>query len=354
MESTLTPSQKAILEAARQAPSADNSCPWQWDWTGENELVLNNDKDRSGKATDNTYILTNLAMGAAVENAVLKALDFKLSADVEYRHQGTDIIVTIQFAPLDGEIEVNEQNKLASQIELRHSDRRFPFKGNVTEQQFSQLAQSIQHPGCQLLSFNEKSAIKAVEPTIRKAEAVRFKDETLHAELFDTVKFGESNPEEGMTLPVLGIEPPARPMFRMLKSWPVMKALNHIGASKLIAIRSVTLPILNSPALAMITSPSDESADVFSTGRQIQRVWLKATELGLAVHLYAAPGVLSLANPPLAADLSSVLTEVKAELDDITQGKGHAIMFFRLGEKPGDVPRSNRRALNSLKNTRQS
>lgn len=348
MELSITPIQNAILEAARLAPSADNSCPWQWEWISEKELVLNNDKSRSGNATDNTYILTNLAIGAAVENAVLKAHELKLSASIAYQHQGDNITVTLQFTPLEDHAAVQSDN-LAGQIALRHSDRRFPFKGVVSEQQLSELSQIISHPGCHFISFSEKATIKAVEPIIRKAEAVRFKDETLHAELFDTVKFGQKDPDEGMTLAVLGIELPARPMFRMLKSWPVMKALNYIGASSLIAIRSVTLPVLNSPALAVVTAPTDTSEDVFNTGRQIQRVWLKATELGLSVHLYAAPGVLSLAKPKLAPELLAELSEVKSQLDEITLDKGHAMMFFRMGEKPGDVPRSNRRPLSSLK-----
>lgn len=344
----LSATQTALLEAAIQAPSADNSCPWQWQWVNEDKLILSNDPALSGKATDNTYILTNLAMGAAAENIVLKAVEKNLSTKVNYRHEQDRIEVTIEFEKLDDTINVSEQKKLASQISLRHSDRRFPFKGQVSGQQLAELEQSIQNSKSNLLGFNEKSAIKAVEPIIRRAEAVRFEDESLHAELFDSVKFDEKESEEGMTLAVLGIEVFARPMFRLLRKWSFMKALNIIGASKLIAIRSVSLPILNSPALVMITTPSDSSEDVFQTGRQIQRVWLKATELGLSVHLYAAPGVLSLAMPDLASQHSEVLRKVKNELDHISQQKGHCIMCMRLGERQGEPAKSGRRSISSL------
>ena len=60
---SLSESQKdTILEAARFAPSADNSIPWQYVWKDNDMLCLYNDPTRSGSATDSTYVLTNLAI----------------------------------------------------------------------------------------------------------------------------------------------------------------------------------------------------------------------------------------------------------------------------------------------------
>ncbi|WP_339722150.1 hypothetical protein [uncultured Paraglaciecola sp.] len=345
----LSGSQKdTILEAARFAPSADNSVPWQYSWKDNDVLCLYNDKTRSGAATDSTYILTNLAMGAATENIMLCAHTLGLSAATSYKKEGDEICVTISFEVFTTETRVESEVQLAEQIENRHSDRRFPYKGEITSEIIKQLTESINNTSHSLIIYNDKTSIKQIVPIIRRAEAVRFKSESLHAELFDTVKFDDNNPLEGMTLDVLGIEAPARPMFKLLKKWSAMKRLNLIGVSQLIAVRSVTLPIVNSPGLAMITTPSDSAIDIFNAGRQIQRVWLKATNLGLSVHLYAAPGVLTLAKPNLNQALSEELVEIETRLDKITSGTDKAVMFLRLGYKEGTPPRAGRREVKEL------
>lgn len=349
---TLSASQKdAISQAARHAPSADNSIPWQYAWLENDALVFTNDKSRSGAATDSTYILTNLAMGAAAENAVLTASTLGMNGTVNYSKDDDEIRVTITFELIKDIQTDSLATGLSQQIELRHSDRRFPYKGEITEDIITKLKDSISDPAHSLTVYNTKKTIKKIVPYIRRAEAVRFKSESLHSELFDTVKFDEASPDEGMTLDVLGIEAPARPMFRLIRKWSAMKFLNWLGTSQLIAIRSVTLPIVNSPGLAMITAPSDSAQNIFNAGRQIQRVWLQATSMGLAVHLYAAPGVLTLAKPELPSKLTKELSEVEDYLDKVTPGTDKAIMFFRLGYKEGIPPRSGRRSLKSLEQT---
>tara|TARA_R110002167_G_scaffold338438_1_gene546085 strand:+ start:83 stop:1141 length:1059 start_codon:yes stop_codon:yes gene_type:complete len=346
---SLSGSQKAnLLEAARLAPSADNSVPWQYAWSGNDVLCLYNDKTRSGSATDNTYIITNLAMGAATENIVLCAHSMGINAAIAYKKESDEISVTVTFEPFTTDTQLESEVQLAAQIENRHSDRRFPYKGNISAEIIEQLTDSIDNPSHTLTICNNKKRIKQIVPLIRRAEAVRFKSEQLHAELFDTVKFDDKSPQEGMTLDVLGIEAPARPMFRLLKKWSAMKLLNLIGVSQLIAIRSVTLPIVNSPGLAMITAPSDSANDIFNAGRQIQRFWLKATTLGLSVHLYAAPGVLTLAKPNLSQALIEELTEIESQLDAIASGTDKVVMFLRLGYKDGTPPRAGRRAIKDL------
>jgi nitroreductase len=245
---TLSASQKdAISQAARHAPSADNSIPWQYAWLEDDALLLVNDKSRSGTATDSTYILTNLAMGAAAENALLAASTIGLIGSISYAKDEDEIKAIVTFESANDDHTDTVAAELAQQIEIRHSDRRFPYKGEITEDIITNLKNSLSDPAHSLTVYNNKNSIKKIVPYIRRAEAVRFKSESLHSELFDTVKFDEASPDEGMTLDVLGIEAPARPMFRLLRKWSAMKVLNWIGTSQLIAIRSVTLPIINSP-----------------------------------------------------------------------------------------------------------
>ena len=75
--------QKLIL-AAIWAPSADNSQPFQYQWQDESTLSLFIDPERSGKASDNRFVLSDIALGAVIENVVIAAGPFELMANVSY------------------------------------------------------------------------------------------------------------------------------------------------------------------------------------------------------------------------------------------------------------------------------
>jgi hypothetical protein len=168
----------------------------------------------------------------------------------------------------------------------------------------------------------------------------------LHGELFQTVNFDDPAPSQGMTLDMLGIEPFARPVFRYISTWRNMQKLNKIGASNMIAIRSVTLPIKLSPGLCLLTASGASRLDMVKAGQQMLRFWLAATKLGLSVHPYAAPGVLTLAKPALDSVLTNELSDVEKGLAE--QQETTTIMFFRIGFKKGLPVRSQRRNIDSM------
>jgi hypothetical protein len=151
-----------------------------------------------------------------------------------------------------------------------------------------------------------------------------------------------------MTLDMLGIEPFTRPVFRYMNTWQNMQKLNKIGASNMIAIRSVSFPIRMSPALCLLTSSGTLRLDIVKAGQQMLRFWLEATKLGLSVHPYAAPGVLTLAKPNLEPHLTAELDEVERGLTSQLGNTTKALMFFRIGYKKGLPVRSQRRTPQSM------
>jgi hypothetical protein len=151
-----------------------------------------------------------------------------------------------------------------------------------------------------------------------------------------------------MTLDMLGIERFARPVFRYIRTWRNMQRLNKIGASNMIAIRSVTLPMKLSPALCLLTVSSEGRLDMVKAGQQMLRFWLAATKLGISVHPYAAPGVLTLARPDLEPALSKELNDVAKGLREQLGSANKVLMFFRIGFKKGLPVRSQRRNLDSM------
>ena len=140
--------QKLIL-AAIWAPSADNSQPFQYQWQDESMLSLFIDPERSGKASDNRFVLSDIALGAVIENVVIAAGASELKANVSYLPNANDEyhVCNISF---DSTTELNDEDiALANFIEKRTTDRRFPFKGQIDEDTKAKLSTAGKCYGCQ-------------------------------------------------------------------------------------------------------------------------------------------------------------------------------------------------------------
>lgn len=349
--------QETLIKAAIFAPSADNSQPFLFEWHSKNELSLWIDETRSGKASDNRFVLSDIAIGAVIENIVIQASALNFSADIVYFPDCEEAtnkesnkeqlhIARLVFSSANEELLYAD---LANYIPKRCTDRRFPFKGPIQAEAKEKLNESTKNSS--IIWFDDKSSKKSVTSIIQQAESIRFKSEVLHQELFSTVKFDDPDSEEGMPVDVLAIEPPAKPMFKWISNWSVMRKLNKIGAYAMLGMRSVRIPINFSPALALICIKDNDRLSVIEGGRELQRAWLTATQQGLAVQPYAAPGIFSLG-------FINCESQFKLELDQISQKMaqvvktnkeaGFGLMFLRLGYSKPIKHRSNRRPLGSF------
>tara|TARA_B110000090_G_scaffold144202_1_gene158409 strand:- start:188 stop:1237 length:1050 start_codon:yes stop_codon:yes gene_type:complete len=322
--------QDELIKAAILAPSADNSQPFKYQWQSSSNIDLWIDESRSGKASDNRFVLSDIALGAVIENIVIHAASIKLSSNVKYFpniKKDPRFVATIAF----NKVLEQKDHDLANAIPTRITDRRFPFKGPISKKIQKELQIAAQLNQSDLVWFNGKHEIKRVLPIIQKAESVRFKSEILHQELFSTIDFNDQTIDEGMHISVLAVEKIAQPVFKQIKKWRVMNLLNKIGASTILGLRSVKIPILFSPALALITINTNERVDVIKGGRAIQRVWLQATVNKLAIQPYAAPGIFSLGFIACEDEHTPELKIVQQKMNEIIVGNSYGLMFLRIG-----------------------
>jgi len=344
---------KRLITAAIYAPSADNSQPFQFRWQNDNTLELWIDPTRSGKASDNRFVLSDIALGAVLENIIVCADSFPLSTQIEYFPDGVQnelFIASIYFLPAERALDASDD--LVGEIPKRCTDRRFPFKGPIKTQTIELLTNAAKQRDCDLLSFACKKTIKHVLPVIQQAETIRFKSKILHQELFSTVHFNNTQAEEGMPISVLAIEKPAQPMFKLMKKWSVMNFVNKIGGAAMLGFRSVRIPILFSPALVLITMKGKDRLSVIKAGRAIQRVWLQASQQGLSVQPYAATGIFSLGYIVCEDELKSQLDAVAKQMHNIVNNNSatndYGLMFLRIGYNKPVKHRTNRRSLDSF------
>ncbi|MDH5437057.1 MAG: hypothetical protein OEX83_09880, partial [Gammaproteobacteria bacterium] len=325
-----------------KAPSADNSQPWLYQRSG-NTLQLHIDPSRSGSISDNRFVLSDLAIGAVIENICQQAHALSFKNDVQYLPAGAS---SFHAATIDFSEAITTNSSLADSIHQRRTDRTFPWKGPVTDTVRELLtAEAKRSRHNDLYWATDKKIKSAFIKIMSKAERLRYINEELHDELFGSIcwdKGWQGFCDEGLSLPNLAVEPPARPFFSLMRNWSVQKVLNLLGASYTLALRSVVIPCRLSPGLCLLTTDDTSRTGIIETGRALQRVWLQATSQGLAIQPFAAAGIYSLGYIKGNEKLVSACSTIGTQLKDLTKDK-QGIIFLRLGYSRSPITGQNHR-----------
>jgi nitroreductase len=133
--------------------------------------------------------------------------------------------------------------------------------------------------------LTDRSAIAHAARCVQQSDRIRFEQQAFHEELQRSLRLDAGNepPEEGMSLKALEIPGLMKPVLQSLRPWRRMRQANRAGASWLFS-QMAAGAVKRSGALAMLTTRDASDAGYLEAGRAMQRFWLKATELGLAVQ----------------------------------------------------------------------
>jgi hypothetical protein len=184
-------------------------------------------------------------------------------------------------------------------IPLRHTNRRVRFSGPpMTDAERVELEASAQrYPACQLTWLDEPARRGPALKLMRRAETARFRTRPLHEELFSAIRFEAGWREScpiGLPPGALGVEPPLRPVFSLLRHWPVMRLANLFGAHHMLGWRACDLPSRLAPHRGLLAVKNTDDQSVFDAGRAFQRVWLTVTSQGRVLQPMPASAVFAL------------------------------------------------------------
>lgn len=318
------------MESGILAPSADNSHQIRFE-SLEAGLRLWA-KPGLSKATPRHRTLLNLiSYGAIAENIILKSTEWGLACTVNWfpSPDQSGLIAEFHWAaaktPLD---------ELAMAIPLRHSNRRFYHGPRLSLQEQSTLEKETGHfAGVRLLWLDEKTLREKALRLIRIAETERFRSRILHHELFSSIRFDAGwwqTTEEGLPPGALEVEPLLRAPFAALRHWGLMNALSSIGFHRLLGLRAGYLPARLSPHLGMLVSDLELENGALEAGRGFERLWLRATLLGLAIQPMAAAVILAFQASSAEGASDTVRESLKTGWEEICPGLT-PLMLFRLG-----------------------
>ena len=320
-----------ILENAIMAPSADNQHRIRFQLVDDTIRVRYTEAELPPQG-GYRRVLALLSLGAVSENLTIAASRFGIGTETVLLPDPTQPNLIIQIRLQANQAEVDP---LWRHIPLRHTNRHLRFRGpRMTDAERSELdAAARTYPACQLVWLDEPTRRRQALRLMRQAETERFHNRILHEELFSAIRFDvgwHKACSEGLPPGALGVEPPLRAFFALLRHWPVMRLANLLGAHHMLGWRACDLPCRLAPHLGLLAVKNTDNQAVFNAGRVFQRLWLGVTSQGRVLQPMPASALFALDGAQaegIPADLQHNLAESwKANLGEVTP-----LMLFRIG-----------------------
>lgn len=285
---------QSLVKAACAAPSTGNDQPWKWLYT-DGVLYLFHDEYRSFSFGDFQKIASFISFGAAYENLYIHALSLGLEPHYEFMPNSAEekLIAAISFTPINNKELAELLKPLDKAIIKRHTNRNLSPKSVLQQDaynQLSNLAQSI--PGAKLQWFTDSDTLLALGKIIGACDRIRLLNKEghhdfVHHEMRWTSEDAEKT-KDGIDIKTLGLSNSQLAALGVIKNENVVRTIDELGGGKaldMLAARTLAA----ASALCLITLPKYNYEGFFDGGRAMERLWLGATNLNIAVHPVISP-----------------------------------------------------------------
>lgn len=285
---------QSLVEAACAAPSTGNDQPWKWLYM-DGTLYLFHDEHRSFSFGDFQKIASFISFGAAFENLYIHALNFGLEACYEFMPDNFSerLVAAIHFTKATENPVVKLLKPLDSAITRRHTNRNLSPKAELSQEDFNQLSGFVQSiPGAKLTWFTDESKLLGLAEIIGACDRIRLLNKEghhdfVHHEMRWTSEDAEKT-RDGIDIKTLGLSNSQLAALGVIKNENVVSTINELGGGKafdMLAKRNIAA----ASALCLITLPKYNLGNFFEGGRAMERFWLAATNLNIAVHPVISP-----------------------------------------------------------------
>lgn len=332
-----------LIDAARQAPSADNSQPWRL-LRIPRGLRVEFDDRRSVGGFGPRDPATLLAMGMLIENVLAAAdeADIGLHAQVNagFGRPAWYLNALIEGCP-DEVVDVPRRHPLWH----RHTNR-FGFRKTPLPTAVLAGLSALSGDCTRVRIIQDPESIRVVAGLVARASRLRFRIREVHEWLAQSLRLScaEAARGDGLDVATLDLPPGGSLLLRLISDWPRMQRLNHLGMYRLLATVDAR-PLATAPALVVLTSDGEDDA-MLAAGRSLANVWYQLQAAGIGVHpYYVIPDMLErLRNDgiplPLLHEASALRTDTNRALA-IADGE-RLMMVLRVGIPKRDPPRSGR------------
>lgn len=285
---------KNIIESALAAPSTGNDQPWKWLYK-KGLLYLFHDEYRSYSFGDYQKQASYISFGATFENLYISALKngFETVYDFMPVKNEEKLVAVISFKKSTGKREDNLILPLNKAILNRHTNRNPSGRKDISLDllyQLSNVTKTIKN--AQIKFFTAEDDLKLLAKIIGACDRIRLLNPEGHQDFVNREMRWTSEEAEmskdGIDIKTLGLNNSQMAALSMIKDARVIQTISKFDGGKaldLLAMKTVG----SASALCLITMPKHSLQNFFEGGRAMERFWLAATNLNLAIHPLISP-----------------------------------------------------------------
>ncbi len=273
-----------VVQQACLAPSGGNCQPWHFHHEGDT-LWISLDAERARNLLDQRRRASLIALGAALENAVLAAASLDHDALVETfplpRREAVVARLRLRPSASSGPI---EDPSLQRQIARRVTNRRLASRAPLPVGASKALVAAASARGALLELVDRPEALAELGELLGQGDRIRFLCADLHREVVGELRWTDEQAEstrDGVDLATLEMSPADRVAMRLVARPDVAAVLRDQRGGSVLEEGSRRL-LSGASAAGMLSLAGDDPSSWLEAGRAVQRVWLEATAQDLA------------------------------------------------------------------------
>lgn len=283
-----------ILDAARWAPSGDNSQPWRFELSSDEHVVVHAFDTRRHCVYDLEGRASQLSVGALLEtmriaaSAHRRSLQVTRRSDAHDEHPVFDVRCILQAGL--------QADPLAASIRQRSVQRKALTTQPLTAAQIAQLEAAVA-PGYTVRWFQSPGERMRLAWLAARSAKIRLTIPEAYAVHRDIIEWDAQFSDERVPDQALGADAfTVKSMRWAMTSWERVRFMNRwFGGTLAPRLQLDLLPGLRCAAhFALIAGKPPEGIDDYlAAGAAVQRFWLTATDLGLQLQPQYTPLVFA-------------------------------------------------------------
>ncbi len=341
-----------IVDAARRAPSGGNVQPWRFE-ADEEEVRFFIVPERTS-IMDVGFRGSFVGLGAAVFNARVAAATRHRVGTVRLFPSGphSHHVATLRL----GTGRDAALAELLTAIPTRAANRRASQPSEIDPAHLEQLVYDVEKEGASLHLLTERAELNEVGELLGRTDRLRFLLPEVHGQMLHELRWpGQDSLDQGLDVRTLEMDSMGLASLDLLRRSDVMAHLAEWRAGQVLGLRTQAV-VAASSAVAAITIPRADPVWYMRAGAAIERFWLRAELLGLAVQPVVPVFLYALSEAEMTEMGGERYLEEMLELSrrfehlwDLSSGETVA-MVLRVFEAPAPSVHSVRLPLDEVMN----
>jgi molybdopterin/thiamine biosynthesis adenylyltransferase/nitroreductase len=332
-DTSITDFIRFIAENATLAPSGGNCQPWMFHYDAPALWIARHPVRSENLMDTGAHGPALLALGAAIENAVIAAAYLGHRAEVEpFPDCASGAMVAAVRFHRDHEIALSEVAAAFPWISKRVTNRRRAERVALAPEVCARLRGAALEYGADLELITNSDELDEMGRILGEADRVRFLCRELHAEVVSELRWTPDEAKvrrDGVDVATLELSPVEFAAMRVIARPDVAAFLRERDeGTRLLELAESS--IAASSAVGLLTLRQGTPEAWLQGGRALQRMWLQATASGLAVHPWTSlPYMIDMLHRPVAAIFNA---RERSTLQALNTRLGQ--LFFEVPEHP--------------------